>query len=30
MIRHARFYAGLVLIATWFTLAMLSALPTHP
>jgi rare lipoprotein A len=29
MIRHARFYAGLVLIAAWFALAMLSALPAH-
>src|SRR5690606_26923166 len=27
--RNARFYAGLVLIAAWFTLAMLSALPAH-
>lgn len=29
MYRHARFYAALVLIAAWFTLAMMSALPAQ-
>ena len=28
--REARFYSALVLVAVAFTLAMLSALPTHP
>lgn len=29
MMRHARFYACLILISVWFCLAMLAALPAH-